>query len=286
MGLDVQPGETVLDLTVNRGGHSLALCERAAAHGRLIGIDADNGALQEAGENLKVCPCPVTLINGNFRDLARLLDEAGVATVDVVLADLGLSSEQLSETGRGFSFQTDEPLVMTLDPHPPAGVLTAHEVVNFWREETLADVIFAYGEERFARRIARAIVTARATRPLKTTGELVAAIKSAIPTRFQQGKRHFATKTFQALRIAVNDELSALQFLLPTAWSRLDIGGRIGVITFHGLEAKLVKFFFRDLDQRGKGEILTKHAIRATRAEISTNPRSRGAQLRIIKKLS
>ncbi len=284
-GLAVAPGETVLDLTVNRGGHSLALCQEAAAHGRLIGLDADNGALTEASENLKACPCPVTLINGNFRDLARLLDEASVKKVDVILADLGLSSEQLNDSGRGFSFQTDETLQMTLNPHPAPDDVTAEVIVNHWSEETLADIIYAYGEERLARKIAGAIVEARQVKPIKTTGDLVAVIASVIPARFQHGKRHFATKTFQALRIAVNDELKSLETLLPTAWSRLNPGGRMGVITFHSLEARIVKNFFRDLSQKKEGEILAKHAIRAGRPEVLANPRSRSAQLRIIRKI-
>lgn len=285
VGLAVKPGEIVLDLTVNRGGHALALCEQAAAHGRLIGLDADSGALIEADAKLKSCPCPVTLVNGNFRHLARLLDEAGVGKVDVILGDLGLSSEQLNDSGRGFSFQADEPLQMTLNPHPDPDDVTADLIVNHWSEETLADIIYAYGEERLARKIASAIVEFRQTKSIKTTGDLVSAIASVIPARFQQGKRHFATKTFQALRIAVNDELKSLEILLPTAWSRLNSGGRLGIITFHSLEARIVKNFFRDLAKKQEGEILTKHAVRATREELLQNPRSRSAQLRIIKKL-
>lgn len=284
-GLEPKPGETVLDLTLNRGGHSLLLCEQIEAHGRLIGLDADSGALVVAGENLKSCPCPVTLINGNFRHLAHLLDEAGVGKVDVVLADLGLSSEQLAEANRGFSFQQDAPLQMTLNPHPTQDALTAELIVNNWSEETLADVIYAYGEEPLARKIASAIVTARRKQAIHTTGDLVEIIKSVMPLRLQKGKRHFATKTFQALRIVVNDELGALREMLASAWERLNHGGRLAVITFHSLEAREVKTFFQAMQKAGSGKILTRHAVKPSREELLQNPRSRSAQLRIIKKV-
>jgi 16S rRNA (cytosine1402-N4)-methyltransferase len=205
--------------------------------------------------------------------------------VDAVLADLGLSSEQLAESHRGFSFQGDEPLGMTLSSRPVPGALTAYEVVNFWREPTLADVIYGYGEERFARRIAKAIVLARAAKPLETTGQLVEVIKTAVPARYHGHRRHFATKTFQALRIAVNDELGALQNGLGSTWQRLNQSGRVAVITFHSLEARAVKRFCRERVAAAEAEMITKHAIRPTRSELLRNPRARSAQLRIIRKI-
>lgn len=285
MGLALQQGEILLDLTVNRGGHSRELCQQLASHGRLIGIDADAGALNEAVDNLKICPCPVTLLEGNFRDLAQLLDESGVGKVDAILADLGLSSQQLDESDRGFSFQRDEPLDMNLSRNLMPGSLTAYQIVNFWQEDSLADVIFGYGEERFARRIAKAIVSEREVAPISTTQELVRVIKSALPPRHQNGRRHPATKTFQALRITVNDELGSLNMALESAWLRLNQNGRLAVITFHSLEARLVKNFFRERVSDGNAEILTKHAVRPAREEVLNNSRSRSAQLRIIKKL-
>ncbi|MCC6290969.1 16S rRNA (cytosine(1402)-N(4))-methyltransferase RsmH [Candidatus Nomurabacteria bacterium] len=284
-GLDVHPGEILLDLTVNRGGHSRELCRQLASHGHLIGIDADAGALKEATDNLKICPCPVTLLEGNFRDLTQIIDGIGIGKVDAILADLGLSSQQLDESDRGFSFQRDEPLNMNLSHNTAPGSLTAYQIVNFWQETSLADVIFGYGEERFARRIAKAIVSEREVAPISTTQELVAVIKSAIPLRYQNGRRHPATKTFQALRITVNDELGSLSAALESAWSRLNRNGRFAIITFHSLEARLVKNFFRERVKERNAELLTKHAVRPTREEVLKNPRSRSAQLRIIKKL-
>lgn len=285
-GLNVKPGEIVLDLTINRGGHSLALCRAMGADGHLIGVDADEKALNEAKVNLQTCACPVDLVLGNFRNLAQLLESVNVNKVDVILGDLGLSSQQLGDPEKGFSFQINSPLTMTLDAKPNADSLTAYEIVNSWQEETLADIIYAYGQERFARKIAQAIVLARGNTPIKTTGELVSVIQNAIPARYQRGKRHFATKTFQALRIAVNDELGALETVLPLAWEKLNLNGRLAIITFHSLEARIVKNFFRQLVANQAGEILTKHAIKPSREESLTNPRSRSAQLRIIKKIS
>lgn len=284
-GLGPQAGETVLDLTVNRGGHSLALCQALSSTGQLVGIDADSEALREAARNLRACPCLVTLLEGNFRQLDELLRVAGIGQVDVILADLGLSSQQLDSAGRGFSFSREEPLGMTFNPKPEPGALSAFEIVNFWQEESLADVIYAYGEERFAKRIARMIVQARQSTPISTTTQLAEIIRQAVPSWYAHGKRHPATKTFQALRITVNDELGALKDGLNAAWLRLKTGGRLGVISFHSLEARIVKEFYRAREAEGAGEILTSHAIKPTRAETLENPRARSAQLRIIKKL-
>lgn len=284
-GLAVQPDETVLDLTVNRGGHSLALCAGITGGGQLVGIDADSQALREAAGNLRACPCLVTLLEGNFRNLDALLRLAGIGQVDVILADLGLSSQQLDSAGRGFSFSKEEPLGMSFNPQPEPGALSAFDIVNFWQEESLADVIYAYGEEHLARRIAKEIVSARQASPISTTTQLVEVIRRAVPGWYARGKRHPATKTFQALRITVNDELGALRDGLNAAWLRLKSGGRLGVISFHSLEARIVKEFYRARVIEGVGENLSAHAIKPTRTETLQNPRARSAQLRIIKKL-
>ena len=222
----------------------------------------------------------------SYRWLGRALDELGVRRVDIALFDLGLSAEQLAGGGRGFSFQRDEPLQMTFAAHADAGQLTAAEIVNHWREETLADTIFRYGEERFARRIAVAIVAARARAPLETTAALVAVIESAVPFWYARGRLHPATRTFQALRIAVNDELGAIAVGLEQAWSALAPGGRLAVITFHSLEARLVKEKFKEWLAAKQGQKVTAHAVRPTYDEIRRNPRARSAQLRVIRKLA
>lgn len=284
-GLAPRPGETVLDATVNRGGHAREICRMLAAHGRLIGLDADRAALAEARENMKLCPCPVTLVEGNFRSAALLLEQAGLEQIDAALFDLGFSSQQLEKSGRGFSFGRDEPLVMTFQAGPAPGTLTADQIINGWSEIHLADIIYGFGGEKFARRIAAAIVARRQTSPIAGTADLVAVIGAAVPRWYRIRRRHFATKTFQALRLAVNDELGALKSGLEGVWPRLRRGGRLGVITFHSLEAKIVKGFYRQRVEAGDGELLNRHAIRSSRAELIANPHSRSAQLRLIKKI-
>lgn len=269
--LDLHEGDTFVDLTLNRGGHSRALCAALGQTGKLIGVDADQNALKIAQENLATCSCSVSLVESNFRELDRVLTEQGLEQVDAILADLGLSSEQLAGSGRGFSFQTDEPLLMTLAAQPGPDALTAAQIVNRWQEETLADIIYAYGEERFARRIAKQIVLAREVAPIETTLQLVDVIAAAVPVWYRKGRLHFATKTFQALRIAVNDELGALKTMLASAYRHLAPNGRLAIITFHSLEARIVKQAFPD-----------SLVIKPSRPEIINNPRARSAQLRLI----
>lgn len=285
-GLALRPGQTVVDATVNRGGHSLLIGEALGRGGHLIGIDADSEAIAEARIALKSLPCQVSLVNRNFRELDQVLLELGVRNVDAFLFDLGLSSDQLERSGRGFSFsQGAQPLSMSFDVRETPGKLTAEEIVNHWREESLADIIFGYGEEHFARRIAKEIVLARRREPIKTTEELVEIIRRAVPAWYTHKRLHFATKTFQALRITVNDELGAIRTGLLKAWQHLKPEGRIAVISFHSLEARLVKNQFKLWDQSGVGHLITKNTIKPSRQEILTNPRSRSAQLRIIQKL-
>lgn len=281
-----QPGEVLVDATVNRAGHARALCPLVGNGGLLIGIDADATALAEARERLTDCPCPVRLINGNFREMAVRIRESGIDSVDCVLMDLGLSSDELERSGRGFSFQRDEPLLMTFASDPEPGVLTAAQIVNSWSEERLVEILREFGEERFARPIAKAIVTSRRRAALHTTGQLVAVIEAAVPAWYRQRRIHPATKTFQALRMATNDELGALQEGLVAAWGLLAANGRLAVISFHSLEARLVKVFFQQLVRDGQAEFVHKKARLATYAETRSNPRARSAQLRTIKKLA
>lgn len=291
-GLALQTGETVLDATLNRAGHAVELAKKVGKTGVVIGIDADSVALTEAREVLKRAgvSAKVILLNGNFGNLDALLASVNVEKLDAALFDLGLSSQQLAESGRGFSFQrSDEKLLMTFAVEGGESALTANEMLNHWREETLADIIYAYGDERFAKRIARMIVERRKEKKLETVGELVELIKRAVPAWYRSDARrlHFATKTFQALRMAVNDELGALRAGLDAVWKKLDKrDGRLAVISFHSLEAKIVKDFSQERAREKTGEILTKHAIKPSRSEVLQNPRSRSAQLRIIRKIS
>ena len=264
--LALKDGDVVLDATYGAGGHSKAL--RAAANIKLIGIDAD--------------PRAEEVIEGNFADLKALLQKAGVSRVDKVLFDLGWNIEQLS--GKGFSFLVDEPLVMSYGAKPASG-FTAREIVNGWKEEVLADVLYGYAQERYARRIAQRIVERRALQPIETTLELSEIIKDAVPAGYRHGRLHPATKSFQALRIAVNDELRSLQKGLDAAWDILACDGRIAVITFHSIEDRIVKRTFAEYAKQKSGRLVFKKPLVPSREEIITNPPSRSAKLRAIEKL-
>lgn len=284
--LDLKTGEVFVDCTVNSGGHAKVLCSALGTKGMMIGIDIDSSALHRAEENLRSCSCPVKLTKGNFRHLDEHLSNLDIEKVDAVLLDLGFSSDQMDDSDRGFSFQRDEPLIMTLsDDHTLGSLVTAEDAVNEWSEKSLADIIYGFGEEQFSRRIAKAIVEARQEKRIKTTRELVAIIEQAVPTWYCHRKIHPATKTFQALRIAINDELGALKEVLPSTWKRLNLGGRLAVISFHSLEARIVKDWMREKKESGEGEMITKKVIKPDREEELANPRSRSAQLRIIKKI-
>ncbi len=285
-GLDIQKGDTVLDATLGLGGHSKEICAKLGETGLLIGIDQDSGALAKAKINLAECPAKKILKLGNFRNVEQILTDEKIDQINVALFDFGFNSEQMDESGRGFSFQKDEPLLMTLSDQITPETLTAEEIVNTWEEKNLADIIYGYGEERRARKIAQAIAEARLKQKIKTTADLVEIIKSVIPISEQKRKTHFATKTFQALRITVNDELGAIKAGLAGAWNKLAVGGRIGVISFHSLEARIVKDFIKDKEKIGEAEKLNKKVIKPDLEEIKNNPRSRSAQLRVFKKIS
>ncbi len=284
-GLAPQVGETVVDVTINRGGHAKELGRLIGSSGILVGLDQDAIALETAEQNLQELPCRKILLNGNFRQVAKLLAEKGIESADCILFDLGWSSDQLASSGRGFSFLTDEPLLMTLGVDPSQYVFTARDIVNDWDEEHIVDILSGYGEESYAKRIAHQIILAREEKPIETTLQLAEIIKRAVPIWYRRAKIHPATKTFQALRITVNDELVALREGLAGAWSVLAPGGRLAVISFHSLEARLVKEFFLSKKQVGEGELISKRAIKPTNEEIISNPRSRSAQLRLIKKI-
>jgi 16S rRNA (cytosine1402-N4)-methyltransferase len=284
--LNLKQGDTVVDATVNTGGHSKKICDQLGEKGILIGIDLDSSSLLKAEENLDSAKCRVFLQQGNFRNIDSILEVAGIHEANSVLFDLGMSSNQLLESGRGFSFQKDEPILMTFKDDPSDEELTAKEIVNNWDEENIADIIYGYGEERFARRIARAIVESRKKKKVERTTDLVTIIESAVPKWYRSKKIHCATRTFQALRIAVNDEISALREGLDKAFKALAGGGRIAVITFHSIEDRVVKKFFINLSREGKGMVVTKKPIVPTSEEVEKNPRARSAKLRVFQKTS
>ncbi len=272
--LDIEKGDIVLDATLGGAGHAKEIFARLAGTGKLIGMDADNAAVARARESLQ--GENVTLIEGNFKDLESHLGKHGISKITKALFDLGWSSYQL-EAGRGFSFQKDEPLLMTFSGEISENTLTAERIVNTWEESSLADIIYGWGEEHAARRIAKAIVTARKTKRIQTSGELAGVIARAVPRR---GRLHPATKTFQALRIATNDEMGALKSGLTAAWNMLKSGGVLAVITFHSVEDREVKRLMQGWEKAGEGLKITKKPIVPSREESTGNPRSRSAKLR------
>lgn len=285
-GLNLKAGDVYVDGTLGSGGHAKAVVESLDGKVTVVGFDRERDALERSERLLASVGAKPVLINDSFRNIASRLQEQGFDEVNGVLMDIGISSVQLDDSGRGFTFQKDEPLLMTMeDTIIPDVTLTAYDLVNTSPETALADIIYAYGEDTFARRIAKAIVEARERAPIKTTFDLVRVVESAIPSRFQKGKTNPATKTFQALRIAVNDELGALTQGIDGAFEMLAPGGRLAIITFHSLEDRIVKNKFRDLQHADKAKLVTKKPIVPSEKEIKSNPRSRSAKLRIIEKI-
>jgi 16S rRNA (cytosine1402-N4)-methyltransferase len=275
-------GGVFVDCTVGLGGHARALLEAGAT--RLVGLDRDAQALAHARAVLDPWRERVELVHRDYREIDDVLDSRGLSRIDGALADLGLSSFQLEAAGRGFSFQRDEPLDMRMDQTIGE---TAADLVSRSSERELADAIFAYGEERFSRRIARAIVDARRDEPVSTTGRLAAIVRRAIPVR---GRMRIdpATRTFQALRIWVNRELDGLDRFLNAAVGRLRAGARLAVITFHSLEDRIVKHTFRGLERGGAPavRVLTKKPVLPADDEVRQNPRARSAKLRAAERLA
>ncbi len=291
-GLQIRPGGCYIDCTVGEGGHAEGVLEASGPDGRLLGIDADPAALEIAKERLIRFGSRVTLTNDNFAKLSEIATRYRFLPVDGIMFDLGLSSLQLERGERGFSFQREGPLDMRFNPERQR--TKASDLVNGLSERDLAEILFLFGEERFARRVARAIVR---NRPLSTTGQLAAVVERVVGRR---RRTHPATKTFQALRIAINDELEALRAALPQAVSCLVPGGRLAVISFHSLEDRMVKEYFRQEASRcicppeapictcghkPTLAIVTKRALRPSSAEIERNPRGRSAKLRIASRL-
>ena len=293
--LNIRPEGVYVDGTLGRAGHSREIARRLTT-GRLICVDRDQAALEAAEERLAQWRDRVTLVHSNFSELKEVLSAAGVSGADGMLFDLGVSSPQLDDASRGFSYMQDAPLDMRMDTAAP---LTAYEVVNTWPQEELRRILYEYGEERYAPAIAKAIVRARETAPVATTLELVEIIKSAMPPAALREKQHPAKRSFQAIRIAVNGELDALPPMLRAAVEGLNPGGRLAVITFHSLEDRIVKQTLRELARgctcppefpvcvcgnKPKVRLVTRKPITADAAELADNPRARSAKLRVAEK--
>lgn len=277
-GLNLHDKSVVIDCTFGGGGHSREICMKYPGV-KIIALDQDKGAFTKAESKFKDLKCDISFVNKNFRDLPT------EEKVDGVIFDLGLSSDQLENSGRGFSFMRKEPLLMTMKENPSSEDITAIDVVNTWEEGNLADIIYGYGEERFSRRIARGIVEARKKAKIETTTDLVQIIQDSVPVAYRRGRLHPATKTFQALRITVNDELGALREGLEKGFNVLKAGGRMSVISFHSLEDRIVKRFYKEKEKKGKARLINKRPILASKEEIKENPRSRSAKLRILEKI-
>jgi 16S rRNA (cytosine1402-N4)-methyltransferase len=275
--LAVKPGMRVVDGTLGGGGHTRLLAEAVGPDGLVIAVDRDPIAIERGAREL--AGLPVRFAQANFRDIPEVLDAVGLEAVDAVLLDVGLSSDQLSDESRGFSFDSDGPLDLRFDPTEGE---PAWRMVNRMKPESLADIIFEYGEERFSRRIARKIAAVREKQPIRTAREFARIVTSAIPKQYPPPRIHPATRTFQALRIAVNEELKSLRIALERIPTRLVPGGRLAVISFHSLEDRLVKQAFRNSQV---WECLTRSPIEASNEEVLRNPRSRSAKLRAAARL-
>lgn len=283
--LDLEEGDVYLDATVGAGGHMEEVWKRMGNKVILSGIDADDISIALSKERLELSGAKPKLAVLNFRNIDKAPEILQIKSPNKILFDLGSRADQLEEGERGFSFKHDEPLLMTWSRDVKEGDTTAYDVVNRWSEESLSDVIYGYGEEKYARRIARAIVEHRERKPIKSSLELSLIIKNAVPLFYRFGRIHPATKTFQAIRIAVNDELHSLEEGLKKGFEILERGGRIAVISFHSLEDRIVKNFFRLKQTETKAEIINKKPITATDEEINRNPRARSAKMRVIKKI-
>ncbi len=283
-GLALKPGDIFVDGTLGGGGHSEEVLKRFGNRVKIIGIDLDSDAVRRSEERLGQSQGDIKFIEGSFRNLNAILDSLNIKGVDKILLDLGLSSNQFEESGRGFSFQKNEPLIMSFKKDLKEADLTAKEILNTWDLENIITIIKSYGEEKFAWKIAKAIVERREVKPIETTFDLVEIIKSATPKFYHHRKIHPTTKTFQALRITVNDEIESLKEGIRKGFERLNNGGRLAVISFHSLEDRVVKQFFKEKGTEGQAKILTKRPIIPSDEEIGQNPRSRSSKLRIIEK--
>lgn len=272
------PGGCYLDATVGLGGHTRLLAEQLQGRGRIIGFDRDAASLELARQNLAAFHAVCDLRQANFKDMAEYLSGMGVTALDGIVMDLGISSYQLDSAERGFSFQVDGPLDMRMDQ---TGTASAADLLNTFSEEQIADIIFEYGEERFARRIARRIVERRRQKPYVSSEDLRETVLQSLPRGYQRHKIHPATRTFQALRIAVNQELGALDQALDQGMALLKPGGRMCVLAFHSLEDRIVKEKFRTAYREGRMTLILRKPLRPSEDEVKNNARARSARLRV-----
>ncbi len=284
-GLAIKKGDIVVDGTLGGGGHTLEILHRFNNQIKMICFDLDEDAIERVKKILPPNTSNVIFQNTGFQELKKVTKELKIEKVNRILLDLGISSFQLEEAGRGFSFLREEPLLMTMKKNPKEEDITAYEIVNSWEEQTLADIIFGFGEERFARKIAKAIVGAREKAEIKTTFDLVKIIEDAVGRSYRGKKIHPATRTFQALRIATNSELPNLEKIIKDGFECLEKGGRMAIITFHSLEDRIVKKAFVDLKNNGLAKMINKKPILPSPEEIKENPRSRSAKLRLLEKV-
>lgn len=280
-GLALTQNSVVIDCTLGVGGHANAILKHLGKNGVYVGIDADETALEAASKKVFADKPIKHFVHTNFKNLKKVVTELKLPPPNAILADLGWRSDQFETGNRGFSFNADEPLLMTYG-NPKDYSFTAADIVNEWEGSSIADIIYGYGEERKARVIAKAIVKRRTESPIKTAKELADVVQSVMPKR---GRIHPATKTFQALRMAVNDELRVLKIMLEDGFNLLAPEGRLVVITFHSLEDRVVKLFNKNKALEGKAKLINKRPITAGEEELKANPRSRSAKLRIIEKI-
>ena len=280
--LNLKTGDVVLDATVGLGGHSKEILKRILPGGSLIGLDQDRSAILIAETSLKDFSPNFKILNENFRNLGKVLSKEGIKSLDAVIFDVGVSSYQLDDAQRGFSLKSDARLDMRMDPRAK---VSAYDIVNEYKEEDLADIIYRFGEERFSRRIARRIIEGRKPKPIETTVKLAEIVRGAVGNKHKKGRIDPATRTFQAIRIAVNDELNALEEGIKEAVSYLGLGARIAVISFHSLEDRIVKNLFKGYAGLGVLKIITKRPLTPQDDEMAINPRSRSAKLRIAERI-
>ncbi len=283
--LQLQPHSVVVDATYGAGGHAQEICQQLGANGTYIGFDADQTAFADSFLYAQTAGPKFHLINENFAKLPDVLSSLHIEKVNAVLADLGWRTDQFETGGKGFSFHSDDPLQMTYGDNE-AYLFNAYDIVNTWAEEDIANVIYGYGEERYSRRIAKLIVEERKRAKIMTARELAQIVETAVPVAYRNGKTHAATKTFQALRIAVNDELQVLTTFIESAAQALDRYGILAIITFHSLEDRQVKHAFRELVATEQFAFIQKKPIVASREELLINPRARSAKLRAIQRIN
>jgi len=276
--LNPKPNENFIDCTVGEGGHSTIILEKNQPNGKVLGIEIDPELYQKLKSETAGMPSRFILVNDSYINLKQIIEKYKFGSVSGILFDLGLSSWQLEKSGRGFSFQREEPLDMRYNPETTR--LTAEKIINEFSEKDIEEILKNYGEEKFSEKISKEIIEARKKTPIKTTFQLVGIIKRTVPQNYEKGRIHPATRAFQALRIAVNDEIENFKKALPKVLEILEEGGRLVIISFHSLEDRIAKVFLKETTKNGLLEILTKKPVIPSKEEIKINPRSRSAKLR------